>query len=209
MLDQRLKIAGILLKKGYFQISKDNCFQYSSGLTGPIYCDNRQMLGCPEDRNQIISSFEQLIMESFPRGEDVILGIATGGIAWASILADRLNRSCGYIRSLNKEHGKKKQIEGGITKGDSAILIEDLVNQGGSLGLALEACKREEVKVRACFCVVDYCMEKVRKNLLSEEITLYCLTDFHSLLQEALKLGLIDTDTQKQVFDWHRSLLIA
>ena len=208
MDDQRLKIANILLKKGYFQISKDKPFQYSSGLTGPIYCDNRLALGCVEDRQQIILGFEQLMKNLSLGKEESILGMATGGIAYAALLADKLKRPCGYIRSSAKKHGKQRQIEGGIKENVPVILIEDLVNQGTSLFSALETCKREKIKVKACLCIVDYCMEKVRKNLLLENTRLYSLTDFHSLLQEALELRLIDKDTQDHIFDWHKSLSI-
>ena len=70
---------------------------------------------------------------------DVIAGVATGAIAIGVLVAEELGLPFVYIRSKAKEHGKQNQIEGHIEKGQSVVVIEDLISTGGSSLSAVES----------------------------------------------------------------------
>ena len=73
-----------------------------------------------------------LIKEKYPDAE-VLMGTSTAGIAHAAITADILDLPMGYVRGSSKDHGRKNQIEGRISKGQKVVVIEDLISTGGSV----------------------------------------------------------------------------
>ena len=101
----RVSTAYALLKNKCVSFAPHSPFTYASGLKGPIYCDNRQLLSYPLERTQVIEHFVDLV-KAKKITVDVIAGLATAGIAHAALLADRLKLPRVYIRSKAKEHGK-------------------------------------------------------------------------------------------------------
>ena len=59
--------------------------------------------------------------------------MATAGVPWGAMLADRLNLPFSYVRSKPKEHGLGKMIEGDFNPTLPTILIEDLFSTGKSV----------------------------------------------------------------------------
>src|SRR5690606_5847234 len=123
-------------------------FTWSSGWNSPIYCDNRLTLRFPEIRNKIENEFTAIIEEKFP-DVDVITGTATAGIPHAAWVAANLNKPMAYVRAKAKAHGMGNQIEGGVKKGESTVIIEDLVSTGSSVISVLDALKFVGAKVPA------------------------------------------------------------
>ena len=57
-----------------------------------------------------------------------------------------------YVRSSAKGHGRSRQIEGKINRGDKAIIVEDLISTGGSSLNAAAALRSEDIEVYGdCF----------------------------------------------------------
>lgn len=48
----------------------------------------------------------------------------------------------GYVRSGNKDHGRKNQIEGRLEKGQKVVVVEDLISTGGSVIEVVKVLKR-------------------------------------------------------------------
>lgn len=200
----RRDIAERLLNLKCIQLSPDNFFTYASGLKGPIYCDNRKVLSFPKERKVIIKSLKKLVEESQIKF-DLIAGLATAGLPYASILADQLELPLIYIRGEAKSHGKKNLIEGHYEEGQRIILIEDLVNQGSSVLSAIEASIKVGLRPVSCFAVVDYEMEAAKKIFVDKEIPFYSLTNFSSLIETAKEISYL-TDQELQVLrEWHEN----
>jgi orotate phosphoribosyltransferase len=159
-------------------------------------------LGHVHFRDQIIDAFLDVIKNGHLRF-DLVGGIATAGIPHAAFIADRMKMPMVYIRPKAKEHGKKNQVEGSYALGQSLVLIEYLVNQGSSLGDALNGVKDAGLNSSQCLCIVDYQMPEAKKRLDELSLTLHSLTDFDHLLQAALELKFIDLNGKKLLTDWH------
>ena len=86
-------------------------FTWASGIKSPIYCDNRLVLSFPEKRSVVVEGFVEEIKANY-NDADVIIGTSTAGIPWGAMVADKLNKPFGYVRSSNKTHGKGNKIEG-------------------------------------------------------------------------------------------------
>lgn len=195
-------VAHRLLSLGCVRISVEKPFSYASGLQGPLYCDNRLILGHPKERSFFVDAFE----EAFNAMGDtchVILGLATGGITHAALLAERLRLPMGYVRAKAKAHGHGRSIEGGGQKGQKALLIEDLVNQGSSLQGAVEAIKGEGLEVSACLAIVDYQTAAAKDVCKRFNLKLVSLTNFDAIVEAAIASGAIDLAVEGSLRAWH------
>src|SRR5262245_63592861 len=137
-LDPALKIAEFLLQIKAVKLSPKKPFTWASGWKSPIYCDNRKTLSHPAIRTYIRQQFVQIINHEFGR-PDMIAGVATGGIALGALVAHDMGLPFVYVRSSAKEHGLKSQIEGDITTGRNAVVLEDLVSTGRSSLAAVQS----------------------------------------------------------------------
>lgn len=198
----KLDIAKALIQKGCVKLSPETPFTYASGLKGPIYCDNRLILGHVGFRDQIIGAFIETI-KTHKLDFDLVGGIATAGIPHAAMIADRLEAPMVYVRPKPKEHGKKNQVEGDYKSNQSVILVEDLVNQGSSLADAMMGVRGAGLISTHCLCIVDYQMPEAVRRMKELSMSLYSLTDFDHILEAALELKFIDSSGKKLLMDWH------
>lgn len=196
-------IAKNLLELGCVKFSPEKPFVYASGLSGPIYCDNRMILSHVTFRDTVIENFQNII-EKENLAYDLLGGIATAGIPYAAIVADRLKKPMIYIRPKAKGHGKKNQVEGDFNHGQSVLLFEDLVNQGSSIIDALNGLKEAGLHSSVCLSIVDYQMPVAQKNLSEAQIRLVPLTDFSTLVEMAFELELINLENKIELYKWHQ-----
>ena len=174
---------------------------YASGGKGPIYCDIRLALGDITVRRYIRDQFLKLLEEQGIEF-DIIEGIATAGIPHASFLADHLEVPLGYVRGKAKDHGKGNQVEGPSVKDKSVILIEDLINTGGSSIEAVEAIRTQGGSVQCCLAIVTYNREDARQNFSAAQCPLFVLTDIEAILEVAITERYITEEQRAEVLEW-------
>ena len=104
-------IARGLLSIGAVFLRPQEPFIWASGIKSPIYCDNRLILTAPAVRDTVEQAIADTVRREYPEAE-VLMGTATAGIAHAAIAAHLLGLPMGYVRSGNKDHGRKNRIEG-------------------------------------------------------------------------------------------------
>src|SRR3989304_5181040 len=145
--ESALKIAEFLLQIKAIKLQPNKPFVWASGWNSPIYCDNRVTLSYPKIRTYIRQEFVNGIIDKFGK-PDVIAGVATGGIAQGALVAQELGLPFVYIRSEAKKHGLTNMIEGVVEKGQSVVVIEDLISTGGSSLKAVEALREAGCEVK-------------------------------------------------------------
>ncbi len=59
------------------------------------------------------------------------------------------------VRKQEKSHGRGRRIEGCLEKGDTAVVVEDVITTGGSALKAVEAARQAGAKVSAVVAVAD------------------------------------------------------
>ncbi|MBT7609735.1 MAG: orotate phosphoribosyltransferase [Bacteriovoracaceae bacterium] len=200
----KLTIAKILLQKDCLRVRPKSPFTYASGLKGPMYCDNRKILAHVEERSQIIDAFIKLI-KKLNLEFDSLCGLATAGIPFAALIAERLNKPFIYVRSKPKAHGQRNQVEGYYRPNEKTLLIEDLVNQGKSLEEAVVGIREAGLNAIACLSIVDYKMINAKKRLEELSLSLYSLTDFQNIIESAESLKLIQSDEKATIIAWQQS----
>jgi len=192
-------LAGCLLQVGAVRLQPLDPFTWASGLKSPIYCDNRQLLGVPEVRDQIVAS---LVSQSAALSPTLIAGAATAGVPWAAMVADRLRLPMAYVRPTPKNHGMGRQVEGPLAKGHRVVLIEDLISTGMSSLKCAEALRAEGAEVPAVLALFSYGLPLAEAAFRSAAISLAVLSSFEVLAAEAQRRGILDTDGQAALKDW-------
>jgi orotate phosphoribosyltransferase len=97
------------------------------------------------------------------------------------------------------------QIEGKVEKGQKVVLIEDLISTGGSSLKAADALKEAGVEVLGMVAIFTYGFEIADENFKNHNISLYTLSNYNALIEEAVKLDYV-TETQLVTLqDWRLS----
>lgn len=198
------KVAEYLLEIQAIKLSPNNLFTWASGKKSPIYCDNRLTLSYPKVRNLIKESFKALVQEKFPEA-NLVVGVATAGIAHGALLADALDLPFAYIRSKAKGHGMQNLIEGEIKAGAKAIVVEDLISTGGSSLKAVDAVREANAEVLTMLAIFTYGFDNAVQNFADKECSFYTLSDFDNLLKFAVDNKLFAQEELDFMSDWKNS----
>lgn len=194
--------AELLLQIKAIKLQPNEPFTWASGWKSPIYCDNRMVLSYPPIRNYVRSTMAKHIEQTFGK-PDVIAGVATGAIGIGVLVAEELGLPFIYVRPEAKGHGRKNQIEGQIKAGQSVVVIEDLISTGKSSINAVRALKEAEVNVKGMVAIFTYGFELATTNFKAENIDLYTLSNYKSLLDQALKTKYITTKEKNILTKWN------
>lgn len=198
-----MHIANALLDIHAVSVNFDKPFLYTfvSGIKGPMYCDNRRLLSHPKKRKILINEFVKVAKKlKF----DVVGGVSTGGIPWAALIAEKLNKPMIYIRPEPKGYGKKRQIEGDFKKGSRILLVEDLISTGGSAISAIKAIRKNKGRVSDCVFVFTYDLEISKKNFNKIKCKMHPLLTFSDLVQIATKRGYFGKKESMELVKWNK-----
>ncbi len=190
-----------LLQINAIRLNLQNPFTWASGLRSPVYCDNRLALSHPEVRNKIIDGFLEMAREFALF--DVVAGVATAGIAYGALVADRLKLPFVYVRSSAKTHGRKNLIEGRLPGNAKTLVIEDLISTGGSSLAAVEALRAEQSTVKAVLAIFQYNLVDAVKQFSEAQCIFKTLTDFKTLIGVAEQTGQIQHSDIASLTAWH------
>ena len=196
------KTAEVLLHINAIKLSPNAPFTWASGWKSPIYCDNRLVLSYPTIRNYIKSELAKNIENLYGK-PDVIAGVATGAIGIGAIVADDLGLPFVYVRPEAKKHGRQNQIEGRLEKGQSVVVVEDLISTGKSSLNAVEALKSASVNVKGMAAIFTYGFDRSKTNFAEKNIELHTLSNYESLLEQALDTGFINDKELNLLSQWN------
>ena len=206
IIDQNFskEIALDLLKINAVILQPNDPFTWSSGWNSPIYCDNRLTLRYPEIRKKIAQKLVSFVSEQYAE-TDVITGTATAGIPHAAWVAENMDKPMSYVRAKAKAYGLGNQIEGGIQKGESTVIIEDLISTGGSAMSVVEALRFIGADVNAVLCIFTYGFDKANRRFSKAEVPLFTLTDYSTLIEVASDHDFVNDQDLETLAKWRQS----
>jgi len=202
--ESAFKIAEFLLQIKAIKLQPDKPFTWASGWKSPIYCDNRKTLSYPHIRTYIRQQFVNAINKEFAK-PDLIAGVATGGIAQGALVAEEMGLPFAYVRSEAKSHGLSNLIEGVVEKGQSIVVIEDLISTGGSSIKAIEALRNAGCEVKGMAAIFTYGFKQAEDNFKKINCDFLTLSDYESLIKQALKLNYISDKDLTSLKEWRES----
>jgi len=196
------QVAAKLLKIKAIKLSPGDPFTWASGLSSPIYCDNRVTLSDPEIRDFIKQSLKGKV---WAFGEtDVIAGVATAGIPHGVLLADLLGKPFVYVRSQSKSHGRQNLIEGELAPNSRVLVVEDLISTGKSSIAACKALEEAGASVIGVLAIFTYGLDKANRAFDEAKIPLETLTNYRNLLIAAKESNYITEKEGTLLEDWNK-----
>lgn len=196
------KTAEVLLQVNAIKLSPKEPFTWASGWKSPIYCDNRIILSFPPIRNYIREVMSKQIEKQYGK-PDVIAGVATGAIGIGMLVAEYLDLPFIYVRPDAKGHGRKNQIEGFIESGQNVVVVEDLISTGKSSLNAVKALKEANINVKGMIAIFTYGFDVAAQNFKKENINLNTLSNYESLLTQALETKYISHKELETLSEWN------
>ena len=200
--DTAEKTAELLLQINAIKLNPKNPFSWASGWKSPIYCDNRLSLSFPAIRNYIREEFSKNIEKQFGK-PDVIAGVATGAIGIGMLVAEYMGLPFVYVRPEPKKHGRKNQVEGFLHKGQSVVVVEDLISTGNSSLLAVEALREAGANVKGMVAIFTYGFAIADENFKKAHVDLYTLSSYQNLLTLAVNKNYINENEQFILKEWN------
>lgn len=202
--ESSLKVSEYLLQIKAIKLNISKPFTWASGWKSPIYCDNRKTLSFPQIRNFIRDEMVKMIRDEFGEPE-IIAGVATAGIPHGVLVAQDLGLPFIYVRAEDKKHGLENQIEGVIESGKSVVVIEDLVSTGKSSLNAVEAIRKKGAIVKGMAAIFTYGFKTAAENFSKEKCPLVTLTNYDSLIKQALESGYIKEADMATLKKWREN----
>ena len=198
------KTAELLLSIKAIKLQPDEPFTWASGWISPIYCDNRVTLSYVPIRNYIRENLVKIINDKYGK-PDVIAGVATGAIAIGVLVAQEMGVPFIYIRPEPKKHGRKNQIEGHLDKSQNVVVVEDLISTGKSSLNAVKALKDVDATVKGMVAIFNYGFEIAEDNFKKANIELTTLSNYESLLEQAMDSHYINEKYRTTLSDWRKN----
>ncbi len=202
--DTAKQTAALLLKTNAIKLQPKNPFTWASGWKSPIYCDNRVTLSFPMVRTYLRQELAKQVVEAFGK-PDVIAGVATGAIGIGALVAEELGLPFIYVRPEAKKHGRKNQIEGFLDTGKNVVVIEDLISTGGSSLKAVEALKEHGATVKGMLALFTYGFDIAEENFKNANVTLYTLSNYDNLIEQASETEYIYPEDQRTLKEWREN----
>ncbi len=153
-------------------------FTLVSGDKSPIYVDLRMLPSYPEPFDAITTALSEAAKAT---GAKRIGGMETAGIPLGAAMAIKLRMPMIYIRKKPKEYGTQSRIEGVLEKGDTVVLVDDLMTKGTSK-LDFVAPVREAGGVVKDIVIVLDREQGGKAALAAEDIMLHTLVTLKELL---------------------------
>lgn len=192
--------SSILIDIGAVIFRPKQPFEYKSGILSPIYTDNRLIISYPAKWNKIVSFLAQRISKIGK--PDVIAGVATAGVPHAALIANKLKVPLIYARPTPKGHGLDKIVEGVLKRGQTVIVVEDLVSTGLSSLSVVDGIRKLGGKVSDQLAIFSYDLPDTQKNYKEHKVKLHSLTNLTRTVEVARKKGFLKPEQVDKVLDW-------
>jgi len=172
-------------------------FTLASGKNSSYYVDLRLIPSYPHQFRKMIKNLQNLIVGKTGLDDfDCLASVPTGGLVVTSALAIEIVKPLIYVRSKPKEHGTTKSIEGKISAGMKAVMVDDVMTTGTSVLNGINQLKEAGLLVSDLYVIINR-LEGGDKALSDIGVQTHQLTDILEITDILFQEKLID----KEIFE--------
>lgn len=175
-------------------------FTFKSGIVSPMYLDLRLFISYPKVLKKVAKIYaNQLEAIQYDR----LAGVAYAALPIAGAISLDIERPWIFLRkeALKKAYGLEKSLEGEFNKGETVVMIEDLVTQATSLLEATAAIKEHGLVVKDTVVLLDY-QKGGREFLKQAGYNLHAFMTVKELVEIMHAEGKIDDAKFEQCVDF-------
>ncbi|WP_029009178.1 orotate phosphoribosyltransferase [Azospirillum halopraeferens] len=197
-----LDTARLLLETGCIRYDPDHPCRHASGLVSPMHVDTRPLLGDVAARRRVLDFAVRMIGQEIGDGAPDAIAAAEGaGVAFATLLADRLDRPLVFVRKDAPDAKPfKHRIEGRVEPGARVLLVEQLATDGHRKARFAEPLRAAGCDVRDVFVLFRYgIFDRIHENLAPLGLTVHALADWWDVLEAAERGGYLDAGALAEI----------
>jgi orotate phosphoribosyltransferase len=202
------------LAKALWDLGAVQFGDYTIGRTtqhSPVYVNLRLLISNPRALTRAARVMQeevqtrQAMLHKGVHEFDRVCGIPFGGLHLATAFALRSRIPMVYVHPAKERNGNRLWVEGRYERGETVLLIDDLVTSGGGIvetGAFLQA--NADLGVRDVLVLLDR-QEGAREQLKVHGYNLISILGLETMLNYLMASGLIEEDNYNRSIEYIRS----
>ena len=196
------RVCELLYQQNAVKVNIENTFTLKGDIKSPLWFN----LGVLETdfgtRSSIASALHILL--TCKHDFDAVAGVVSGGVSWASNIANSRALPLIRVHSEPKNHGLFNQIEGEIPEdGARVLVVDDAVTTGKNALKVIEALRRGEdgrrAQVVALCTIFDWHFSAVDEKFYQAGVQKFSLVGFQEVLDYGYERNLLPENAKPSI----------
>ncbi len=193
-----MSLSSILIKLLEIESIKFGSFTLKSKIKSPIYIDLRKVISHPK----LLKAISDLMYKKTKHLQyDLLCGVPYTALPIATAISLHEHIPMILTRKEAKNYGTKKMVEGSFEKGQTCVIIEDIVTSGSSILKTIDLLHEEGLKVRHAVTFLDRDQGGFQK-LKDQNIELHSVTTLPEAMQILQNEHRIDPITVQSIYEF-------
>ncbi len=173
-------------------------FTLKSGALSPVYISLRTLISYPEVMEQVADAYEELLK---PLTYDRMAAVPYAAMPIVAAISSLNHEPWIYKRKEAKAYGIKVPMEGEYTKGETVVIVDDLISNGASKFETIQPFEEEGLIVKDVAVLLD--REQGGGKLLADKgYTLHSILKMSDILTVLKSESNIDDTMVAKVTDF-------